>query len=190
MTELDEASQNRFNEQKKLAGELSTLEWMKDKWPVYSEWQTLQEKTKQDFYFPADGNIRLEHFINRLRERENELLQLQERKKALEEPTFSNDAILNKGEALEIESLLEMWPVYQERKAAFQELRYAERKQLEQVTLHFGDMVPSFNSDMDRQVEQIVQAMAEIDSDFQTEELTLTFFKKKKRRVCKRKLIA
>lgn len=183
LTELDEALQNRFNEQKKLAGELSTLEWMKDKWPVYSEWQTLQEKTKQDFYFPADGNIRLEHFINRLRERENELLQLQERKKALEEPTFSNDAILNKAEALEIESLLEMWPVYQERKAAFQELKYIERKQLEQVTLHFGDAVPSFNSDMDRQVEQIVQAMAEIDSDFQTEELTLTFFKKEEESV-------
>ncbi|WP_088825510.1 ATP-binding protein [Listeria goaensis] len=179
LTELDDASAERFNERKTLTGELSKLEWMKEKWPVYTEWQSLQEKIKPAAdEFPVDGNIRLEHFLNRIRERENELLQLKERKKVLEDSGIQNGAIADKSQIGQIESQLEMWPIYQERKAAFLELQFEERKQLEQVTMEFDELPLHWTAETDQEVKQISREQEKLDNDVKTEELTRAFLQK------------
>ncbi len=179
LTELDNASAERLNERKVLTGELSKLEWLKEKWPVYTEWHALQEKIKPVAdEFPVDGSIRLEHFLNRIRERENELLQLKERKKALEESGIQNGVTADKSQIGKIESLLNMWPIYQERKAAFLELSFEEKKQLEQVTMKFDGVLPNWTAETEREVNQIVREQGELDHAIQTEELTLAFLQK------------
>ncbi|EAE1328665.1 hypothetical protein ARW15_02300 [Listeria monocytogenes] len=105
--------------------ELDTLETLGDLWTLYQEWKALSNKAsqKKEATFPPDGIIRLEHLQLREKEWQNQLIQLEERKKNLiSNNDYEHSAFFAKNEA-EITYLIETYAAFGEREIQLKNLK-------------------------------------------------------------------
>ncbi|ENL9791814.1 AAA family ATPase [Listeria monocytogenes] len=105
--------------------ELDAIVTLADLWPLYQEWKALSNKASEttEATFPPDGVIRLEHLHLREKEWQNQLIQLEERKKNLiSNNDYEHSAFFAKNEA-EITYLIETYAAFGEREIQLKNLK-------------------------------------------------------------------
>ncbi|EFQ8451210.1 AAA family ATPase [Listeria monocytogenes] len=105
--------------------ELDTLATLADLWPLYQEWKALSNKASEttEATFPPDGVIRLEHLHLREKEWQNQLIQLEERKKNLiSNNNYEHSAFFAENEA-EVTYLIETYAAFGEREIQLKNLK-------------------------------------------------------------------
>ncbi|EAG9431910.1 hypothetical protein DB724_02255 [Listeria monocytogenes] len=104
--------------------ELDTLAILADLWPLYQEWKALSNKASEttEASFPPDGVIRLEHLHLREKEWQNQLIQLEERKKNLiSNNKYEHSTFFAENEA-EVTYLIETYAAFGEREIQLKNL--------------------------------------------------------------------
>ncbi|EAE6298808.1 hypothetical protein BFE06_12195 [Listeria monocytogenes] len=140
--------------------ELDTLATLADLWPLYQEWKALSNKASEttEASFPPDGVIRLEHLHLREKEWQNQLIQLEERKKNLiSNNKYEHSTFFAENEA-EVTYLIETYAAFGEREIQLknlnQEIKFhkVDTKQplriwsseLEQTMIHLKEKEESY----------------------------------------------
>ncbi|EFP2886610.1 AAA family ATPase [Listeria monocytogenes] len=104
--------------------ELDALATLADLWPLYQEWKALSNKASEttEASFPPDGVIRLEHLHLREKEWQNQLIQLEERKKNLiSNNKYEHSTFFAENEA-EVTYLIETYAAFGEREIQLKNL--------------------------------------------------------------------
>ncbi|EAD7601272.1 ATP-binding protein [Listeria monocytogenes] len=140
--------------------ELDALATLADLWPLYQEWKALSNKASEttEASFPPDGVIRLEHLHLREKEWQNQLIQLEERKKNLiSNNKYEHSTFFAENEA-EVTYLIETYAAFGEREIQLknlnQEIKFhkVDTKQplriwsseLEQTMIHLKEKEESY----------------------------------------------
>ncbi|EAG9291029.1 hypothetical protein CW896_09445 [Listeria monocytogenes] len=104
--------------------ELDALATLADLWLLYQEWKALSNKASEttEASFPPDGVIRLEHLHLREKEWQNQLIQLEERKKNLiSNNKYEHSTFFAENEA-EVTYLIETYAAFGEREIQLKNL--------------------------------------------------------------------
>ncbi|EGN0215262.1 AAA family ATPase [Listeria monocytogenes] len=104
--------------------ELDAVATLADLWPLYQEWKALSNKASEttEASFPPDGVIRLEHLHLREKEWQNQLIQLEERKKNLiSNNKYEHSTFFAENEA-EVTYLIETYAAFGEREIQLKNL--------------------------------------------------------------------
>ncbi|EAC8463550.1 ATP-binding protein [Listeria monocytogenes] len=140
--------------------ELDTLATLADLWPLYQEWKALSNKASEttEASFPPDGVIRLEHLHLREKEWQNQLIQLEERKKNLiSNNKYEHSTFFAENEA-EVTYLIETYAAFGEREIQLknlnQEIKFQQvdtkqplriwSSELEQTMIHLKEKEESY----------------------------------------------
>ncbi|EAG9221604.1 hypothetical protein AJL11_00495 [Listeria monocytogenes] len=140
--------------------ELDALATLADLWPLYQEWKALSNKASEttEASFPPDGVIRLEHLHLREKEWQNQLIQLEERKKNLiSNNKYEYSTFFAENEA-EVTYLIETYAAFGEREIQLknlnQEIKFQQvdtkqplriwSSELEQTMIHLKEKEESY----------------------------------------------
>ncbi|EAC7884285.1 hypothetical protein A6C59_11700 [Listeria monocytogenes] len=140
--------------------ELDALATLADLWPLYQEWKALSNKASEttEASFPPDGVIRLEHLHLREKEWQNQLIQLEERKKNLiSNNKYEHSTFFAENEA-EVTYLIETYAAFGEREIQLknlnQEIKFQQvdtkqplriwSSELEQTMIHLKEKEESY----------------------------------------------
>ncbi|EEU7816024.1 AAA family ATPase [Listeria monocytogenes] len=140
--------------------ELDAVATLADLWPLYQEWKALSNKASEttEASFPPDGVIRLEHLHLREKEWQNQLIQLEERKKNLiSNNKYEHSTFFAENEA-EVTYLIETYAAFGEREIQLknlnQEIKFQQvdtkqplriwSSELEQTMIHLKEKEESY----------------------------------------------